>query len=223
MDADRYMTLDVFRSITKGTDRHDRGRTAAEVLRSRLGELKDRVAAYSPLTDEVKEEVGDVLAQLQREYEERTAWEACVASGRSDCGECPGTCPVNGEDDPHAPVNDKGDDDQLGDDGLADDDLAELGDAELDDDDIFNIAAIGTARKQGDDATPDEILARYRSPDGSPADDRDAARAEILDRYGAMTAARRRPLQVSPTAHLLSYASTSACMLPSAAAGKAPS
>src|SRR6516225_3759852 len=110
MDADRYMTLDVFRSITKGTDRHDRGRTAAEVLRSRLGELKDRVAAYSPLTDEVKEEVGDVLAQLQREYEERTAWEACVASGRSDCGECPGACPVNQGDDELVDGDGQGDD-----------------------------------------------------------------------------------------------------------------
>ena len=197
MDADRYMTLDVFRSITKGTDRRDRGRTAAEVLRSRLGELKDRIATDAPLDAEAKEEISGVLSELTRDFEARQQWEQCVASGRSDCGECPGTCPVNGEDDPHAPVNDKGDDDQLGDDGLADDDLAELGDAELDDDDIFNIAAIGTARKQGDDATPDEILARYRSPDGSPADDRDAARAEILDRYRAMTAARRRPLQVS--------------------------
>ena len=65
--------------------------------------------------------------------------------------------------------------------------------ADLDDDDVFNIAALSQSLKQGDGESPDEVLARYRSPDGSPADDRDAARAEILSRYRQLTEAEAGP------------------------------
>jgi hypothetical protein len=144
----------------------------------------------------------------------RREWERCVASGRAECGPCPGTCPVNKGDDELVDGDDLGDDqgDDGQGDGLGDDDDGRLdegddgqgldegddgqgldeGDGQgldLDDDDLLDIAVLSRALQQGDDATPDEVPASYRSPSGSVADARDAARAEILARYRQLTEA----------------------------------
>jgi hypothetical protein len=195
---DKSMVAGVFKAIP-AADLADRGHDAAHFLRRRLAMLKNAVATYGPLDESLKEEVAGVLAELGRDFENRREWQQCIASGRDDCGECPGGgCPIAKDD-----AEDGGGDELVDDAGLGadlqgdggDDDLAG---PDLSDDDVFDIAAISHARKQGDTAAPEDILSRYRSPDGSPADDRDAARAEIIDRYHQQTQAeqpRRLPWQ----------------------------